>query len=201
MATSAATYTTALEAIAKEFNIPFGDIKTLLASKGLLPKKMLTPAKAVKEATQWASKAAQELATENHLSAKDMTPGTGKDGKITIKDVKSFMQAPIKKVNASPAALKFARDNGLDIGRIATGSGKDGKIVLSDVKDLTEPDPPADSDEELPAMSPGAKKAADEAGLDAEDLQEIEGTGKDGKIVLKDIQKYIKDVMGESEED
>jgi pyruvate/2-oxoglutarate dehydrogenase complex dihydrolipoamide acyltransferase (E2) component len=198
MATSAATYTTALELISKEYSIPFDTIKTLLAAKGLLPKKMLTPAKAVKEATMWASKAAQALAGENNIIHETLE-GTGKDGKITIKDVKSFLLEPIKKVNASPAALKYARDNSLDIGRIASGSGKEGKIVLSDVKDLTEPDPPSDSEEELPQMSPGAKKAADDAGLDVEDLQEIDGTGKDGKIVLKDIQKFLKDVLGDDE--
>jgi pyruvate/2-oxoglutarate dehydrogenase complex dihydrolipoamide acyltransferase (E2) component len=196
MATSAANLQIILETVCSENKLSYDTVKAMLASKELLPKKLLAGAKPVKVVSVWASKQAETLAAENNI-IHETIEGTGTNGKITIKDVKNLLQSPIKKVNASPPALKYARDNNLDISRIATGSGVGGKIVLKDVKDLTEPDPPADSDDELPPMSPAAKKLADTEGLDAEDLADIKGTGTNGKIGVKDIREYLKNLLGE----
>jgi len=195
MATSAATLTIMLKTLSEAYNIDQGEMTTLLSGKGLLPKKMLVAPKVTKAMTKWASKAAQELAADHNVPECQLK-GSGKDDKITVKDVKGFLEAPIKKVNASPAALKFVRDNSLDIHRIAVGSGKEGKIVLKDVQELQEPDPRADSEDEdpMPAMSPSAAKIVKQHDLDAEDLKDIKGTGRDGKILKEDLIDLLKEL-------
>ena len=186
MATSAATLTTIIATLSTKYDLDQGEITLLLSGKGLLPKKMLVPVKVPKAATKWASKAAKELAAEHDVSV-DELKGTGNEGKITVKDVKSLLEAPNKQVNASHPALKYARDNKLDIGRIATGSGNEGKILLKDVQELKDPDPPADSDDEGPVMSPPAAKYAKQNDLDDDDLAGIDGSGPDGKILKSDL--------------
>jgi pyruvate/2-oxoglutarate dehydrogenase complex dihydrolipoamide acyltransferase (E2) component len=129
--------------------------------------------------------------------------GTGKDGKVTIKDVKDKLAPVARKVNASAAAVKYCLDNHLDISRIASGSGSQSRIVLADVKDLHDPDPPADSEtdedsntEDELNLSPDAKKIVKKYELDAEDLEEagIKGSGKKGEILGKDLKKLVEEL-------
>ena len=195
MVTSAQTLATIISTLAKKHSFDQDEAITLLAGKGLLPKKMLEAKKPEKVVTKWASKAAEDLAKENGLLASKALVGTGKDGKITVKDVKTHASPAIKKVNASPSALKWARDHDIDISKIASGSGKDGKICLKDVQDLG-----SDSDsyeDDMPALSPTAAKLVKRYDLDADDLADIEGSGKDGKICAKDLEKLVKEIEDE----
>jgi pyruvate/2-oxoglutarate dehydrogenase complex dihydrolipoamide acyltransferase (E2) component len=202
MATSAATLSSILSTLSKRFDIDEGEMTKLLKGKGLLPKKLSEAPKVTKEKTNFASKAAEELAAEHGLSW-EVGGGTGKDGKVTIKDVKDKLTPVAQKVNASAAAVKYCLDNHLDISRIATGSGNQGRIVLTDVKDLHDPDPPADSDTEEDSntedelnLSPDAQKIVKKYDLDAEDLEEagVKGTGKKGKILGKDLKKLVEEL-------
>ena len=201
MATSAATLATIISTVSKNFDISEGDVTKLLKGKGLLPKKMTeVTVKAPKSV--FASKAAEELAAEHGV---DLETGSGKDGKVTLKDVKEAIAPSAPKVNASAAALKYVRDNRLDISKIASGSGKEGRIVLSDVKDLKEPDSDSDSDSDSaeldPKMlTPDARKIVKKYDLDCDDLCEagVTGSGKGGKITAKDLAKLVKELEEEA---
>lgn len=205
MATSAATLATILSEVSKRYDIPEGEMTKLLKGKGLLPKKMTeAPAKGPKSV--FASKAAEELAAEHGL---DLDSGSGKNGKVTLKDVKEAIAPSAPKVNASAAALKYVRDNGLDISKIASGSGKEGRIVLSDVKDLKEPDSESGSDSDSDSdsaeldpkmLTPEARKIVKKYDLDCDDLCDagVTGTGKGGKITGKDLAKLVKELEKEA---
>ena len=169
---------------------------TLLSAKGYLPKKM-TEKKPVKKVSVFASKAAEEFAEAKGLTWPVAQPGSGNNGKVTVKDLKTLAEPKTaKKVNASPTALQYARDNGLDITKIATGSGAEGKILLKDVKDLKVPDAVEkgeESEEEGVKLniSPSAAKLMKQYEIDEEDLAEIEPTGKGGTIVAADLKELI----------
>ena len=138
MATSADTLSKILDTLAKEFNFGYADALRLLASESLLPKKLMPfnfdKAAPAKKASLWGSKKAEELASEHGIIPSG--PGSGKDGKWVLSDVKKLLDEPVKaKVNASPAAIKLALENKIDLSGVV-GSGKDDKILVKDVKDL-----------------------------------------------------------------
>ena len=135
MATSAQTLSTILDTLAKEFKFDKADALSLLASESLLPKKLMpSPAAPAKKASPWGSKKAEEVAAEHGIIPTG--PGSGKDGKWVLSDVKKLLDEPVKaKVNASPAAIKLALENKIDLSGVV-GSGKDDKILVKDVKDL-----------------------------------------------------------------
>jgi len=193
MATSAATLTTIIATLSSTYKLDAKEVTLLLSGKGLIPKKMLVPAKVAKETSKWASKAAEALAEEHGVQS--VLAGTGKGDKITVKDIKTFLEGSVKKPNASPAALKYARDNKLDVSRIASGSGKEGKIVLKDVQELEDPDSEMETDS--PQLSPSAAKLVKQYDLDDEDLSDITGTGREGKILAKDLAPLIKEIESE----
>jgi len=216
MATSAATLSLIIDELLKTKPETREDALEVLNSKGLLPKKLLETPKVKK--SPFASKAAEDFAEANRLDI-DGLPGTGSNGRITVKDLKAVMSAEKPaKVNASPAALQFARDNNLDISQIASGSGNEGKIVLKDVKELKVPDEvetgkkpeeseeesEEDSEEESEESKPSptmekkdkkitaiAAKLMKQYSIDEEDIEEIDGTGKDGAIVAADLKELI----------
>jgi len=203
MATSADTLSTILDELVKNPPASREAAITLLSAKGLLPKK-LTEAPKVKKVSRFASKAAEEYAEAKSIEIPEGFKGSGNNDKITVKDIKGLAEGPKKsKANASPSALQFARDNGLDISRIAQGSGAEGKILLKDVKDLKEPDPKADSDEDEspPKISPQAAKLMKQWDIDDDDIVDIEGTGKDGTILAKDLKELIDMVKAEKEDE
>ena len=199
MATSADTLLQIIDAIARENALDVPAIKEMLNEKGLLPKKLLASPKSPKALSPWASKAAEELAKQHSISPEGLT-GSGTNDKITIKDVKTFLNAPIKKVKASAPALKFARDNGVDLSKIASGSGQGGTILLKDVKDLSAgSSSDSSTDEDGPILSPAAKQLCDKWHFDDEDLDKIKGTGSDGKILAKDLAELVKECEAEEE--
>ena len=148
MATSAQTLSTILDTLAQEFKFDKADALKLLAHEELLPKKLMpSPAAPAKKASPWGSKKAEEVAAEHGITPNG--PGSGKDGKWILSDVKKLLDAPVKaKINASPAAVKLALENKIDLSGVV-GSGKDDKILVKDVKDLlAESEDEEESDEE-----------------------------------------------------
>jgi len=195
MATSAHTLSLIIDELVKAKPLDRTAAVTLLAAKGYLPKK-LTEAPKEKKVSRFASKAAEDYAEAKSLVIPDGFKGTAANDKISVKDLKQLAEGPKKaKVNASPSAQQFARDNGLDISKV-TGSGAEGKVLLKDVKDLK---PTAKPDEE-PAkrkVSSSAAKLMKQYEIDEEDIVDIEGSGKDGTVVAKDLKELIDMIKAE----
>ena len=135
MATSAQTLSTILDTLAMEFNFDKTEACQLLASKSLLPKKLMpSPAAPAKKASPWGSKKAEELAAEHGIIPTG--EGKGKNGKWILSDVKKLLETPVKeKLNASPAAVKLALEHNINLKEVK-GAGQGNKILLKDVKDF-----------------------------------------------------------------
>lgn len=141
MAISCDKFTQMLEVISKEHKI---DMQTLIGSletKDLLPKKMMvTKSSESKDKGPYDNKRAKEFAEANGICIKNIV-GTGRDGRITIADMKKDADISVTgKVKISDAATKLANENGIDISTI-TPSGKRGDILLKDVKRAIEEQP------------------------------------------------------------
>lgn len=188
MATSAQTLTTIIETLATKYKFDKDKAIDLLAKQELLPKKML-PKNAKKEDTPFASKKAEELAAQHGIVPEG--PGSGKDEKWTLADVQKAMEKPSKtKMLVSPNALNLANEKGLTlVGR--KGTGKDGRILLKDVEKWLAEDDESD-DEDKFDISPRARQEATTLDISDEELSTIEGSGKDGTILLKDVKDYHK---------
>lgn len=170
----------------------------LLADKGLLPKKLLETPKE-KKVSRFASKAAEDFAEAKGITIPEDFKGTAANDKISVKDLKGLAEPPKKKVNASPGAQQFARDNGIDIETV-TGTGENGKILLKDVKNLvTAPAAPDVSDDKM-KISPMAAKLMKQYGWDEDDVSHIQGSGKNGTLLAKDLAKMVKEMEEEGSE-
>ena len=147
----------------------------------------------------YASKAAEDFAEAKGISVPEGFVGTAANDKISVKDLKQLAEGPKKpKANASPSAAQFARDNGIDISKVK-GSGAEGKILLKDVKDL-KPAAKPEKDEDSPKISPSAAKLMKQWDIDEDDITDIEGTGKNGTIVSKDLKELIDLIKAEKSE-
>ena len=188
MATSAQTLTTIIETLATKYKFDKDKAIDLLAKQELLPKKML-PKNVKKEDTPFASKKAEELAAQHGIVPEG--PGSGKDEKWTLADVQKAMEKPSKtKMLVSPNALNLANEKGLTlVGR--KGTGKDGRILLKDVEKWLAEDDESD-DEDNFDISPRARQEATTLDISDEELSTIEGSGKDGTILLKDVKDFHK---------
>ena len=195
MATSAQTLSLIIDELVKAKPIDRDAAITLLAAKGFLPKK-LTEVPKEKKVTRFASKAAEDFADAKSLVIPDGFKGTAANDKISVKDLKQLAEGPKKtKANASPSAQQFARDNGIDISKIS-GSGAEGKVLRKDVKDLK----PAAKAAEEPAkrkVSSSAAKLMKQYEIDEEDIVDIEGSGKEGTVVAKDLKELIDMIKAE----
>lgn len=151
-----------------------------------------------------AKRRAQELGVDIAL-----VTGSSKDGRISIEDVETFAasqqavpetpqpaSAPAR-INASPAAKRRAQELGVDIAAV-TGSGKDGRVSFEDVEAFAAsqqvaPEVPA-TPESVPAAavevhaSPLARRIAQDVGID---LATIQGSGRAGRIVRKDVEGSV----------
>ena len=199
MATSAQTLSLIIDELVKAKPIDRQAAITLLFTKGYLPKK-LTEAPKVKKVSVFASKAAEDFADSKSLVIPEGFKGTAANDKISVKDLKQLAEGPKKtKVNASPSAQQFARDNGINIGSVS-GSGAEGKVLLKDVKDLK----PTAKVEEEPVkqkVSSSAAKLMKEYEIDEEDIVDIQGSGKEGTIVAKDLKELIDMIKAEKSSD
>lgn len=83
------------------------------------------------------SATAQKLVDDNGLDATKIV-GTGKDGSITVADVKAAVAAKkAEPVNATAEAIAFAEEADFDLTGVK-GTGKDGEITVEDVQDAIE---------------------------------------------------------------
>lgn len=194
MATSATMLSTIIDTLAKKYSFDKDDAISLLAKNELLPKKLLP--KDATAVSMFASKKAEELAAERGFVPKGN--GSGKDGKWTLKDIESAMVSKTKtKILISPNALNLANEHGINIGG-RTGTGKDGRILIKDVENWLAADNDSKDDIDI---SPRALQEATENGIKKDDLSTIHGTGKNGRILLSDVQKHISESEKSSDDD
>jgi pyruvate/2-oxoglutarate dehydrogenase complex dihydrolipoamide acyltransferase (E2) component len=199
MATSAATLSLIIDELVKAKPLDRDAAVTLLAAKGFLPKK-LTEAPKEKKVSRFASKAAEDFAEAKGIEVPEGFKGTAAKDKISVKDLKQLAEGPKKsKANASPSAQQFARDNGIDISKVS-GTGAEGKVLLKDVKDL-KPAAKAAEEPDKRKVSGSAAKLMKQYEIDEEDIVDIEGSGKDGAIVAKDLKELIDMIKAEKSGD
>jgi pyruvate/2-oxoglutarate dehydrogenase complex dihydrolipoamide acyltransferase (E2) component len=92
-------------------------------------------------------------------------------------------------IDATDAARRQAREQGVDLTEIE-GTGTDGRITVDDVRTYAEPKQEEAGDtaeqvtEEGVKASDAARRRAEEMGVD---LSQLEGTGSDGLITVKDV--------------
>ena len=92
-------------------------------------------------------------------------------------------------VDATEAARREAREQGVDLTEIE-GTGTDGRITVDDVRTYAESkqqdveDTAEQVTEEVVKASDAARRRAEEMGVD---LSQLEGTGSDGLITVKDV--------------
>jgi len=223
MATSAATLNMIINELITAKPESFEDAINLLTEKGIKLPKALTEVKTVKTPSIFASKAAQDFAEANDVEIPEGFKGSTAKFKITVGDLKKLKDPPVEKKNLSPSAEKFVRDNDLDITDFV-GTGTDGKIMLKDVKALKDlidikskspPDSPKSSKNAPDSpKAPGAPKkqktterkfsvaaakAMKKYELDADDVTDVNGTGKNGEVTLSDIKDLIEIFEAETE--
>ena len=196
MATSAQALSLIIVNLAKKFDFENDEALAFLAERELLPKKLIP--KDSKNESPWASKKAEELAAVHGIVAEG--EGSGKNGKWTLADVEKAMARPVKvKQLISPNAKNLADEHGLSLeGKV--GSGKDGRILLKDVEKWLAEDGDDDDEDDL-NISPRALQEANSSGIDNKILSTLHGSGKDGRILLEDIKKYITESEKSDEED
>lgn len=175
MAISAEKINTILEVIATEYKIDKSKIFASLEAKSLLPNKMVK-ANNTSDKGPFDNKRAREFAEVNNIEIRGIV-GSGRDGRITIADMKKHADSTSSttstdKIKITSAARTLAEENGIDLSTIVP-SGKRGDILLKDVKDaiankpaeplvLNEPEeeeeeekedePDVESDEEDPVL-------------------------------------------------
>tara|TARA_B110000977_G_C11071667_1_gene489748 strand:+ start:1724 stop:2389 length:666 start_codon:yes stop_codon:yes gene_type:complete len=208
MATSSATLSQIIDELLVTKPGNRTDALKLLAEKGLLPKKLLETPKAAK-VSRFASRAAEDFAEAKGITVPEDFKGTATNGKISVKDLKNLAEPPKVKANASPSAQQYARDNGIDLETV-TGTGSEGKILLKDVKalvagdtresaDLSELDAPPPADKVK--ISPSAAKTMKQWDWDEDDVSHINGSGKNGTLLAKDLAEMVKEAQEAQEEE
>lgn len=89
-----------------------------------------TPTSSSSHSRTFISPRARRLAHDNHIPI-DQIRGTGPDGRIIEKDVRTFIDGATI-IKATPLAAKIAADQGINL-RIVIGSGPHGKITRDDL--------------------------------------------------------------------
>lgn len=199
MATSSATLSQIIDELLVTKPGNRTDALKHLADKGLLPKKLLEVPKE-KKVSRFASKAAEDFAEAKGITVPDDFKGTAANDKISVKDLKTLADPPKKKINASPGAQQFARDNGIDIEGV-TGTGAEGKVLLKDVKTVVTPAADVSDTDDKTKISPSAAKLMKQHGWDEDDVVHIQGSGKNGTILAKDLAEMVKEALEEAEEE
>lgn len=86
-------------------------------------------------------------------------------------------------LDATDAARREARERGLDLTQIE-GTGSDGRITIDDVKKAAEAAEEGEGTGQDLKASEAAKRRAEELGVD---LSQVEGTGSEGLVTVKDV--------------
>lgn len=148
-----------------------------------------------------ATDAARREARERGVDLTEIE-GTGSGGRITVVDVVEFAeeQAGEAAPNASDAAKRRAEELGVDLSEVE-GSGVGGMITVKDVMSLSQEagqaaggaadgaagqaaDTAGEDGSGEPKATNAAKRKAEELGVD---LSQIEGSGANGLITIKDV--------------
>jgi pyruvate/2-oxoglutarate dehydrogenase complex dihydrolipoamide acyltransferase (E2) component len=107
-------------------------------------------------------------------------------------DTESLVQQG--EIEATDAARREARDRGVDLTEIE-GTGSGGRITIADVVEFAEDQAEGKEGEQEPRASDAARRRAEELGLD---LSQIEGTGSDGLITVKDVTNLAKEMQDQA---
>lgn len=186
MATSSVQLARIIDVLATKYKFDLPDAMTHLAEQELLPKKLIEDIQ--KSTTPWASKKAEELAKQHHITPNGN--GSGKDGKWTQADVKKAMESTTSTTsNVSPNALLLATKENISLVGVK-GSGANGRVLLKDVQDILDKAKPTKMDEEV-MITPFALQYALENHISDDELSTITGTGVGGRIVKDDIIKHV----------
>ena len=94
-------------------------------------------------------------------------------------------------IEATDAARREARERGVDLTQVE-GTGSGGRITVVDVVEFAEEQAGEEEAEQEPKASDAARRRAEEMGID---LSEIEGTGSDGLITVKDVRSLAEDAQ------
>lgn len=128
--------------------------------------------------------AARRLAKELGVRLSTVT-GTGKDGRITTKDVQAAADAG-PSVNASPKAVAFAKEKGVDLSQV-TGSGEGGRITKADILRAMNPHYSAQQAASASPAAPSKPSAPEQPASAAK--------GEDSIIPMDGMRKLIADNM------
>lgn len=131
--------------------------------------------------------AARRLARELGIRLSTVS-GTGRDGRITAKDVQAAADAG-PAVNASPKAVEFAREKGIDLS-LVTGSGENGRITKADILRAMNPNFAA---QQSAAAKPAPSAPAPESAAPAPAAQA--SSAEDQIIPMEGIRRLIADNM------
>jgi pyruvate/2-oxoglutarate dehydrogenase complex dihydrolipoamide acyltransferase (E2) component len=107
-------------------------------------------------------------------------------------DTESLVQQG--EIEATDAARREARERGVDLTEIE-GTGSGGRITIADVVEFAEDQAEGEEGEQEPSASDAARRRAEELGLD---LSQIEGTGSDGLITVKDVTNLAKEMQDQA---
>ena len=103
-------------------------------------------------------------------------------------------------VDATDAARREARERGVDLTEVE-GTGTEGRITVDDVRSYAESkqgvveDTAEQVTEQAVKASDAARRRAEEMGVD---LSQIEGTGSDGLITVKDVTSAAQQAAGQA---
>jgi pyruvate/2-oxoglutarate dehydrogenase complex dihydrolipoamide acyltransferase (E2) component len=97
-------------------------------------------------------------------------------------------------IEATDAARREARERGVDLTQIE-GTGSGGRITVVDVVEFAEQQAGEEEAAQEPRASDAARRRAEELGID---LSQVEGTGSDGLITVKDVTNLVQETGSEA---
>ena len=187
MATSAIKLAEIVKFLSETYDFEIDNAMSNLAKKELLPKKMMTTT-SVEPSNRFASKQAEEFASKADIGRLDWCgTGSGKNGKYTLKDLKSMVKIVPVHSTITSSALNYATKNNICTDTLK-GTGKNGTITLSDIKTYES----STDDEEL-NISARALEEANKKGMTAQQIKSLDGSGNKGRIILADVQNFKED--------
>jgi pyruvate/2-oxoglutarate dehydrogenase complex dihydrolipoamide acyltransferase (E2) component len=151
----------------------------------------------VKPSSPFSSKYAKNMANEKDIKPSQIN-GTGKDGKITVDDIRIFIgESPKSKKPTQWSSIRASELASLYSLNVEDFPEKErtGRIWKDGTKTISIHDVKKKADIQVsPKVSVFSSKIARKLAKDNNiDVTKIKGTGKDGKITKNDIQAYLND--------